>query len=379
MSRLSAWLNADLRKLVLLGGLAVCALAGVWILKASARPLAPSHQLFHPAKSLVASALSAPAPAAAPSDPADEQLTPEQAAAINDAVPLSKLPNPAARPFRLAAGASPEDRARALTCLTMAVYYEAYGQGANGEAAVAQVVLNRVRHPLFPKSVCGVVFQGAQLSTGCQFTFTCDGSLARRPDEAGWTAAGKIAQQALEGRVMKAVGEATHYHTIWVVPYWQASVVKLTRIGAHIFYRWPGGMGVPAAFHGVYAGGEPAPPKIKGMEDAAPVELASLTSPALISPTPPAPVTPLTPAPAMIVKAATVPALAKASPAPTTTKATTPVSAEPVAPAIRLAEVANAAARPSTPEPPSAPPRVVPATQRPLRAAVVAGAVVLTD
>ena len=205
--------------------------------------------------------------ASVPAPPAQtfEQLTPQQAAQSNASLPFSTLPNPPARPFRLPAGAA-NDRARALTCLTMAVYYEAASESDEGQAAVAQVVLNRVRHPLFPKSVCAVVFQGSTLPTGCQFTFTCDGSLGRRPSQAGWTRAQRIAARALDGFVLKTVGEATHYHTQWVVPYWRPTLVKETQIGAHIFYRWMGGSGTPAAFNGQYAGFEPPPPPIPGFD-----------------------------------------------------------------------------------------------------------------
>jgi spore germination cell wall hydrolase CwlJ-like protein len=223
-------------------------------------------------------------PAASPAGPAGglvapqlfEQLTPQQAQAINAKTPISVLPNPAAQPFRLTRD-NPVDRSRAVACLTMAVYYEAGDQGPDGEAAVAQVVLNRLRHPLFPKTVCGVVFDGASLPTGCQFTFGCDGSLGRKPSAAGWRQAQHIAERALDGYVQKDVGVATHYHTVWVVPYWQASVVKLAQIGAHVFYRWPGGLGAPAAFRGQYAGGEPAPAPIKGFDAGlAPVVLAKV-------------------------------------------------------------------------------------------------------
>ena len=160
----------------------------------------------------------------------------------------------------------------------MAVYYEAASESDEGEAAVAQVILNRVRHPLFPKTVCGVVFQGSTLPTGCQFTFTCDGSLARRPSPAGWKRASEIAERALDGYVMKAVGEATHYHTMWVVPYWQPTLVKLTQIGAHIFYRWSGEAGRPGSFLGQYAGQEIAPPPIEGIDNGAMLTVASATT-----------------------------------------------------------------------------------------------------
>ena len=211
-----------------------------------------------------------PVVAATPAQPAPpaqtfEDLTPQQAALVNASIPFSPLPNPAAKPFRLPTGAA-NDRARALTCLTMAVYYEAASESDAGQAAVAQVVLNRVRHPLFPKTVCAVVFQGSTLPTGCQFTFTCDGSLGRRPSLSGWAHAQKIAGRALDGYVLKTVGEATHYHTQWVVPYWRPTLVKETQIGAHIFYRWMGGSGLPAAFAGKYAGFEPPAPPIPGFD-----------------------------------------------------------------------------------------------------------------
>jgi spore germination cell wall hydrolase CwlJ-like protein len=135
----------------------------------------------------------------------------------------------------------------------MAVYYEAANQGEAGQAAVAQVVLNRVRDPSFPKTVCGVVLQGSSLRTGCQFSFTCDGSLSRPPDQIGWKRASVIADHALNGYVQGGVGEATQFHTTAVAPYWRSSVVRLARVGAHVFYRWPGSRGRPAAFVGRYA------------------------------------------------------------------------------------------------------------------------------
>jgi spore germination cell wall hydrolase CwlJ-like protein len=226
-----------------------------------------------------------------------KQFSAAEAQAANAQVPFSTLPNPPAKAFNLATN-NPDDRARALTCLTMAVYYEAANQGPDGEAAVAQVVLNRLRHPLFPKTVCGVVFEGASLPTGCQFTFACDGSLARRPSAAGWKQAAQIAERALDGYVQKSVGEATHYHTVWVVPYWQSSVVKLTQIGAHIFYRWPGGLGEPSAFQGRYAGAESAPPPIMGFDtglEPAALAKADAQAPPPI-PTPLADSLPVTPA-----------------------------------------------------------------------------------
>ncbi|HEX8061674.1 MAG TPA: cell wall hydrolase [Allosphingosinicella sp.] len=175
------------------------------------------------------------------------EIAPQDAVTINAAVPVSTLPNPAARPFGIAF-ATPADRLRAVECLTAAVYYEAAVESTAGQQAVAQVVLNRVRHPAYPRTVCGVVFQGQERATGCQFTFTCDGALRRTPSAAGWARARRVAEEALAGKVFAPVGWATHYHTNWVVPYWSSSLVKLGNVGTHIFYRWEGGWGKPAAF-----------------------------------------------------------------------------------------------------------------------------------
>lgn len=175
------------------------------------------------------------------------EIAPQDAVAINADVPVSTLPNPAARPFG-AAFSTPADRLRAVECLTAAVYYEAAVEATAGQQAVAQVVLNRARHPAYPRTVCGVVFQGQERATGCQFTFTCDGALRRTPSAAGWARARQVAEEALAGKVYAPVGWATHYHTNWVVPYWSSSLTKLANVGTHIFYRWEGGWGKPAAF-----------------------------------------------------------------------------------------------------------------------------------
>lgn len=181
----------------------------------------------------------------------------EQARLINAAMPFSTAPVTASRPFDLS-GSDPLDRRRALLCLTQAVYYEAGFEPRQGRRAVAQVVLNRMRHPAFPKSICGVVYQGARQPV-CQFSFVCDGSLYRRPALGAWKEAENIAAAAIDGFVEKSVGAATHYHADYVAPYWAPRLAKLSRIGAHIFYRWPGAWGSRAAFTGRYIG-EPADP-----------------------------------------------------------------------------------------------------------------------
>ncbi|MGZ3306665.1 MAG: cell wall hydrolase, partial [Asticcacaulis sp.] len=125
-------------------------------------------------------------------------------------------------------------------CLTQAVYYEARGEGEDGMRAVAQVILNRVRHPAFPKTICGVVYQGAYLHTGCQFSFACDGSMAGPVEAWAWRRAKSVAAAALNGYVMKSVGTATHFHTLSVDPRWSGNMVKIATVGAHVFYQFQG-------------------------------------------------------------------------------------------------------------------------------------------
>jgi spore germination cell wall hydrolase CwlJ-like protein len=183
-----------------------------------------------------------------------QQIAPAQALKVNAEIPVTAGPNPAASPFLF--NGSKDARSQALECLASAVYYEAGNQDTDGERAVAQVVLNRVRHPAFPASVCGVVYQGSTRTTGCQFTFTCDGSLSRQPDAEGWRRAMTIAEQALAGSVYAPVGWATHYHANYVLPTWASSMAKNAIVGAHIFYRWAGAWGQPAVFTQHYAGHE---------------------------------------------------------------------------------------------------------------------------
>jgi spore germination cell wall hydrolase CwlJ-like protein len=182
-------------------------------------------------------------------------LTPEEALQANQERPFDATPDTPARQFKLQSDQTSRDRA--VDCLTQAVYYEAATEGSDGQRAVAQVILNRMRHPGFPSTVCGVVYQGSELPTGCQFTFTCDGSLARPPIPSVWTKARKVAVEALAGHVFAAVGHATHYHADYVLPYWADSLAKQVQIGHHIFYRLKGGLGTDRAFSQRYAGKEP--------------------------------------------------------------------------------------------------------------------------
>lgn len=175
----------------------------------------------------------------------------------NSKIPFSHAAVVAAAPFS-AARAAEAERQRAELCMTQAVYYEAGFEPLAGKRAVAQTVLNRVRHPAFPHSVCGVVYEGARRPV-CQFSFTCDGALARKPAPGAWAEARAVARAALDGYVEKSVGLATHYHADYVLPRWAPELSKITRIGAHIFYRWPGGWGMPRAFAQSYTGIETVP------------------------------------------------------------------------------------------------------------------------
>ncbi len=218
-------------------------------------------------------------------------------------MPLPDLPVPsdavltaaagivAAQPFRLRGSAI--DQSRALQCLTTAIYYEAASEPDAGQQAVAQVILNRVRHPAFPATVCGVVYQGSD-KRGCQFSFACDGSMARVPARRWWDRAQRVAAAALNGQVFAPVGLATHYHTYAVTPSWNRGLVMTDVEGAHFFHRWKGYWGTASAFRDRYFGGEPAPAPLRpaitlaAASPAMPVEVAA---PALVVPGIPAPPT----------------------------------------------------------------------------------------
>ena len=243
---------------------ALLALAGV----SGATPAFPSFGSEPEAEAQSAIPLSKPLPNQI------RDLPPDAALALNAKIPVANGPNPAAIPFNISKS-SGDARARALECLTSAIYYEAAQEPTEGQRAVAQVVLNRVRHPAFPNSVCGVVYEGSTRPTGCQFTFTCDGSMARAPMPDLWNRARKVADEALKGAVFAPVGLATHYHANYVVPYWASSLVKTSIEGAHIFYRWPGGWGRPAAFNDRWTGTEGSPAALR---------LAALNTPHIVTP-----------------------------------------------------------------------------------------------
>lgn len=186
-----------------------------------------------------------------------QAVSEEVAEKVNSETPFTTKPVPPAKPFVFQG--SSLDRARATDCLASAIYYEAAAETIEGQKAVAQVILNRVRHPAYPRTVCGVVFQGAERRTGCQFSYTCDGSIVRRkPSAAYWERLRSLARQMIGGEVYKPVGYATHYHTNWVLPVWSAQLDKVRQEGTHLFFRWTGFWGTPTAFRGGGGAGEAA-------------------------------------------------------------------------------------------------------------------------
>ncbi|MCT2558916.1 cell wall hydrolase [Tsuneonella sp. YG55] len=175
----------------------------------------------------------------------------------NALIPTSDLPV-GRLPAFTEIGTSSTAYANALKCMTQAIYYEAANEPETGKRAVAQVVINRLRHPAYPNSVCGVVYEGANAPV-CQFSFTCDGSLLRAPMARQWGESRRVAAAALAGQVEPEVGTATNYHADYVVPRWAFTLGKLTKIGRHIFYRLPGRVGSAGAFGDHWAGIERIP------------------------------------------------------------------------------------------------------------------------
>ena len=210
-----------------------------------------------------------PHPVAPPADVVPEVLPMElapiaedDARAANARIPLILKGFVGARPFSYAGNG--DSRARARDCLAAAMIYEA-GDDTRGQLSVGQVVITRARHPACPKSICGVVFQGSERTTGCQFTFTCDGALNRRYSDAAWMRAQMNAEQMLAGKTDPTVGLATHYHTDWVRPYWSDTLEKIAIVDTHLFFRWPGYWGTPGAFRGAVSGSDPPVAKMAAL------------------------------------------------------------------------------------------------------------------
>lgn len=206
-------------------------------------------------------------PGAAPIVDAEPEIPYDEAAntarKINAQAPFTPGTLTLAPPFIFTGGTI--DRQRAIDCLAAAAYYEA-GTGPSDQRAVMQVILNRARHPIYPRSVCGVVFQGSERHTGCQFTFTCDGAMyRRRPSAMAWAQAQQGAAQMLAGSVEPVVGIATHYHTDWVHPAWSAQMDKVAAVRTHLFFRMKGNAGAARTLLVSTPGTEPRIARLEGM------------------------------------------------------------------------------------------------------------------
>jgi Cell Wall Hydrolase len=146
-------------------------------------------------------------------------------------------PSPEGLNFRYKGESQAEFEERERRCLATAIYFEARGEPVRGQVAVAQVILNRVRSPLFPETICGVVYQG-QTQKGCQFSFACDGKTDMPRNDAQWALAQDIARQITTGELwLPEVGYSTFYHANYVNPGWAGSMNKIDKIGRHIFYK----------------------------------------------------------------------------------------------------------------------------------------------
>jgi len=176
-------------------------------------------------------ALSAIDSAAAPTPPVPGTLSRQLAYAREDA-PITTFPK-----YPVSDTYSAKD----LNCLAQAIYFEARGESYRGQVAVAQVVMNRLAHPLYPKTICNVVFQDAGHRDACQFSFACDGIPEVINEPQPWKQAQEIAGKVASGELyLSEVGNATHYHATYVYPDWAPQLTRVTKIGMHIFYKFRG-------------------------------------------------------------------------------------------------------------------------------------------
>ena len=211
-----------------LGGVA----AGFVLLAAGAAPAAEPAADPAPARAL-ASLDPVPVASLTALEPDGQQSSALHAMPEATLEPLSSDP-----PFRLAASPGwTSFSGDPLTCLAQAVYFEARSESKAGQEAVAQVVMNRTRLPQYAPTVCGVVYQGADRATGCQFTFVCDGALGPATDAYAWDKALAVARRALDGFVYRPMRSATHYHAAWIRPWWAADYGRIGRVDGQIFYH----------------------------------------------------------------------------------------------------------------------------------------------
>lgn len=171
------------------------------------------------------------------STPAQPDLTPIEVASFPGAT-LALGREPRGSKPNYAASINPETLDREKRCLAEAVYFESRSEPEDGQAAVAQVVLNRVQSGLYPTTICGVVYQNRSHYKACQFSFACEGRSLRITERESWATAVRIATEVMDGRTyISDVGRSTHYHTDYVHPRWARALTKMDVIGRHIFYR----------------------------------------------------------------------------------------------------------------------------------------------
>lgn len=166
------------------------------------------------------------------------------AAVLDESRPINLIPKLDARDHDWADDSLPLSAfgKREQHCLTAGIYFEARGEPVRGQAAVAQVILNRVRNPHYPDTICGVVYQNKRWRNRCQFSFACDRIPDRVRNKQSWEIAEYVARETTEGRIWLAnVGSSTHYHATYVRPRWASKMERVGRIGLHIFYRTFGG------------------------------------------------------------------------------------------------------------------------------------------
>lgn len=166
------------------------------------------------------------------------------AAVLKVVQPLALSPKLGKGDHKWAAGLLPKSSysKRQQKCLAEGIYFEARGEPVRGQAAVAQVILNRVKNPAYPKSICGVVYQNKHWRNRCQFSFACDRIRDRVRNKKLWKVAQHIATETSAGRIwFPQVGSSTHYHATYVRPKWARRMKKVGRIGLHVFYRTKGG------------------------------------------------------------------------------------------------------------------------------------------
>jgi spore germination cell wall hydrolase CwlJ-like protein len=168
----------------------------------------------------------------------EEPAAPEIAAGPQAEPNMTLAPKSRGPSSHYASLISEENRYREMRCLAEAIYFEARSEPEEGQAAVAQVVLNRVRHENYPDSVCGVVYQNRHRFLACQFTFACEGKSLRITEAEPWRVAVQIATDVVSGKIyLSDVGASTHYHADYVRPRWARSLKRMDTIGRHTFYK----------------------------------------------------------------------------------------------------------------------------------------------